>query len=504
MPLWVADFVLMDVGTGIVVGVPGHDTRDFDFAKKYKLPIVRVVVGSDGDKSEIIKREQVQEEEGTIINSGFLNGLDIHKATKKIMNYLVKKGWGKTSFRYKLHDWLISRQRYWGTPIPIVYCDKCGIVPISEKNLPVKLPKDIKFGKGNPLTTNKKWLSVKCPKCKGEARRETDTLDTFVNSSWYYLRYTNPRNSKKIFDSKKANYWAPVDQYIGGPEHITMHLIYMRFYTKFLRDLELIKFDEPALKYFTQGIVHGSDGERMSKSRGNVIEPFGMIRKYGADTLRLALVSFASPDKDSLWNEKIVLGSHKFLKRVFDYFSSFKKAKSNLRIESKLNKTIKEVTDYVNNFKHNLAIIKIRQLFDSFIEEGIDKQTAEKFLKLLHIYCPYITEELWEKLGNKGFISLAEWPEFDERKINDRFDKEDKAKNKLVSDIASILKIIKQKKKNVYVYVIPNELSLYDEKEIGKRTGKIVNIFSVSDKKKYDPTNKSKNSKPGKPAIFLE
>jgi leucyl-tRNA synthetase len=503
IPVYAGNFVVADYGSGMVMAVPAHDQRDFEFAIKYNIPIKEVIYSQE-QEANVVKIGRAYAGEGVLINSDKFNGLNSRDAIDKITDYLKKKKLGKKVIQYKLRDWLISRQRYWGTPIPIVYCDKCGIVPIPEKDLPVKLPKDVKFGKGNPLTTNEKWLNVKCPRCKGNAKRETDTMDTFVNSSWYYLRYTDPKNSKMIFDSKKANYWAPVDQYVGGPEHITMHLIYIRFYTKFLRDLGLIEFDEPALRYFTQGIVHGYDGEKMSKSRGNVVEPWGMINKYGADTLRLALVSFASPDKDSIWNEKIVLGSHKFLKKVFDYFSDFKKTKVNSRIESKVNKTIKEVTDYISDFKHNLAIIKIRQLFDSFADNSVDKLSAEKFLKLLHIYCPYITEELWERLGNKGFISLSDWPEFDAGKINERFDKEDEVRDKLVSDIASILKIIKMEKKNVYVYVTPNELSLYDEKDISKRIGKIVKIFAVNDEKKYDPTNKSKNSKPGKPAIYLE
>ena len=503
IPVYAGNFVLADYGSGMVMAVPAHDQRDFEFATKYKIPI-KVVISSQEQEENVVKIARAYTGEGILINSDKFDGMNNEKAKKKIIDYLKERKLGKKTIQYKLRDWLISRQRYWGTPIPVVYCDKCGIIPVPEKDLPIKLPKNVKFGKGNPLKTNEKWLNVKCPNCKGNAKRETDTMDTFANSSWYYLRYTDSKNSKKIFDSKKANYWCPVDQYIGGPEHITMHLIYVRFYTKFLRDLGLLKFDEPALRYFTQGIVHGSDGEKMSKSRGNVIEPLETIKKFGADTLRLALVSFASPDKDSSWDEKIVLGSHKFLKRVYDYFSNFKSSKVSPRIESKLNKTIKEVTNYIENFKHNLAIIKIRQLFDSFIDNEIDKKAAESFLKILNIYCPYITEELWEKLGNKNFICLAGWPKVNEKKINEKFDKEDEVRNKLVYDIVSILKIVKDEKKNVYVYVLPNELELYDSNDTSKRTGKNVQIFAVNDKKKYDPTNKSKKAKPGKPAIYLE
>jgi len=435
---------------------------------------------------------------GALINSDEFNDTGSQEAIDKI-----GKKFGEKTVNFKLRDWLISRQRYWGTPIPIVYCDKCGIVPVSEKDLPVELPKNVKFGKGNPLLTNEKFMNARCPRCKGKARRESDTMDTFANSSWYFLRYADPKNNKNIFDGKKVDYWCPVDQYIGGPEHITMHLIYFRFYTKFLRDLGLLKFDEPALRYFTQGIVHAADGEKMSKSKGNVIEPLGYIKKFGADTLRIGLVSFASPDKNSSWDEKIVIGSHKFLYKVYDYFDSWKKGKSDAKIESKLNKTIKEVTDYVQNFKHNLAVIKIRELFDSFSDREIDKKTAEAFLKLLHVYCPFITEELWGKLGNKKMISVSDWPKCDEKKINPEFDKIDQAVDKTVSDIMNILKLVGKGDK-IYVYVLPNELENYDAEVIGKRVGKDVKVFAVNDKKKYDPDNKSKKVKPGRPGIFVE
>ena len=327
-------------------------------------------------------------------------------------------------------------------------------------------------------------------------------MDTFANSSWYYLRYTDPKNDKKIFDEKKANYWAPIDQYIGGPEHITMHLIYIRFYTKFLRDLGLLKFDEPALRYFTQGIVHGADGEKMSKSRGNIVEPFETIEKSGADTLRLALVSLASPDKDSSWDEKIVLGSNKFLSRIYDYFDNVKFGKADARIESKLNKTIKEVTEYVENFKHNLAVIKLRELFDYFSGKEIDKKTAESFLKLLHIYCPFLTEELWSKLGNNGFISLESWPKVDEKKINEEFEKEEQAVEKTVADVLNILRIVNGER--VYVYVLPHEVKFYSASEISRRVSREVFVFAVNDAKKYDPQNKSAKVKPGRPGIFVE
>ena len=456
---------------------------------------------------KIFLNPEAYTDEGVLINSDKFNEMNSKKAIEEISKYLESKKLGKKTVNYKLRDWLISRQRYWGTPIPIIYCEKCGIVPVPEKQLPVKLPEKVKFGKGNPLTTSKEFVNVKCPKCGKIGKRETDTMDTFVNSSWYYLRYCDSKNNKEIFDKKKVDYWCPINQYIGGPEHITMHLIYVRFYTKFLRDLGLLKFDEPALRYFTQGIVHGPDGEKMSKSRGNIIEPLAVIEKYGADTLRMALLSFASADKDSIWDEKIVIGSHKFLIRVYNYITQVKTKKSNEKVESKINKTIKEVSEDVENFKHNLALIKLRALFDFLEDNEVSKKDLESFLKMLHIYCPYITEELWSKIGNKGFISLEKWPVADEKKINEKFEKEEQAVEKLKEDINNIIKIIEnrgEKKEKIYVYVLPNEKEIYDEKLISEKIEKQVKIFAVNDKNKYDPTNKSKNSKPGKPAIYLE
>ena len=742
VPVYAGNFVLADYGSGMVMAVPAHDHRDFEFAKKYGIPIKWVVkskvaeytviekslskdkiaklkdygsisiikedkdwgkfykvsvnlsdeekfikflesnllktsddggawyadsftttravvfpnkhfiLNNENDIQDYIKyglklgipKNQLEVElqaytdYGILINSQGFNDLESDEAIEHIVKALESKKLGKKTIQYKLRDWLISRQRYWGTPIPVVYCDKCkenveknstelsfydqelfenlknglktmetralnpeeknkffgrlkerdylkcvnktdgrliyleilnakkystlsklfedknsirkifpnknitsfselekcysfnsdylnkinknglvawevkkivpGIVPVPESQLPIKLPDKVKFGEGNPLTTNKDFVNTKCPKCKGVAKRETDTMDTFVNSSWYYLRYTDPKNSKKIFDEKKVAYWCPIDQYIGGPEHITMHLIYIRFYAKFLRDLGIVKFDEPALRYFTQGIVHGSDGEKMSKSRGNVVEPLEMIEKYGADTLRLALVSFASPENSTNWDEKIVLGSHKLLNKIFEYFSKVKFGKTDARIESKINKTIKEITIDIENFKHNLAVIKLRMLFDYFQDKQIDKKTAEKFITLLSVYCPFISEELWGKIGEKGFISLAKWPVVDEKKIDLKMEKQEEEMEKTISDVLNILKIIKEKQhkegEEVYLYVLPNEKNNYNEDILNKRINKKVKVFAVNDKAKYDPQSKSSKAKPGRPAIFVE
>ena len=499
VPVYAGNFVLADYGSGMVMAVPAHDQRDFEFAKKYKIPVKGVIKGGN------IKKEAYTGE-GILINSDKFNDIDNKKAKEEIIKFLEKQKLGKKTIQFKLRDWLISRQRYWGTPIPIIYCKNCGIVPVSEKDLPIKLPEKVEFGKGNPLKTNKNFVNVKCPKCKGDAERETDTMDTFANSSWYYLRYCDAKNDQKIFDPKKVNYWTPIDQYIGGPEHICMHLIYIRFYTKFLRDLGLLKFDEPALRYFTQGIIHGSDGEKMSKSRGNVVEPLNTINKYGADSLRLYLVSNSSSDKDFNWDEKGILGSFKFINKVYNYSGNVKIGKSSKKVESKLNKAIKEVSQDVENFKHNLAIIKIRNLFEN-LENEVSQDTLESFLKLLHIYAPHITEELWEKLGGKGFISLAKWPEVDEKKIDLKLEQAEQAFDKTISDVMNILKIIEDKKEKadkVYIYVMPFEVANFDSAILSSRVGKPVFVFAVNDKNKYDPQEKAKKAKPGKPGIYVE
>ena len=638
IPIWAGNFVVADYGSGMVMAVPAHDQRDFLFAKKYEIPI-KVVIDPIGLEIESPdKMTHAYTEKGNLINSGEFNGIENSEAKEKITLFLEKLGVGRKKVQFKLRDWLISRQRYWGTPIPIVYCEKCGAegkkilslnfreeetwdriisgmktaesralnpeekeryfgdysvgdilefnnknsgekryfeiagkkifnnleeffedkfllekccseksrknfeslkkgyfftkdyfdkieknglvvweikpivaksIPVPEKDLPIKLPKDVKFGEGNPLKTNEKWIKTKCPKCGGKARRETDTMDTFVNSSWYFARYCDNENSKEIFDKKKANYWCPVDQYIGGAEHACMHLIYSRFYTKFLRDIGLFDFDEPFKKLFHQGMLHGSDGEKMSKSRGNTIDPIDTTKKFGSDALRLALMSFASPDSDTNWDEKVLAGSYRFLIKVKEFFDKVKiSKKSDSKIESKLNKIIKEVTNQIENFKYNLAIIKIRELFSVlFNEQEVSKEILEKSLKLLSPFCPHITEELFEKIGGKGFVSLNDWPKVEENKIDDKFEKQEQAVEKIIEDILNIGRILEDKKEDkskVFVYVMPNEFDFYDEKEISKKVGKYVKIFAVNDKEKYDPNNISKKSKPNKPGIYFE
>ena len=503
VPVYAGNFVVADYGSGMVMAVPAHDQRDYDFAKKYGIKIKPVVQFRGEDVTKLIKKN-AYEGIGELINSSDFDGLNAEEAKEKITDYLAKKKLARFAFNYKLRDWLVSRQRYWGTPIPIIYCDDCGIVPVPEKDLPIKLPDKVKFGEGNPLETVKDWINVKCPKCRKPGKRETDTMDTFFDSSWYYLRYCDNKNSKMPFDKNKVDYWMPVNQYIGGAEHACMHLIYARFFTKALRDLGFLKFDEPFTKLFNQGMLHGEDGVVMSKSRGNVVLPEEVSKKYGIDTARLFLVSVASPDRDVEWDEKGVEGSFRFIKKVIEYFNKIKFVKSNKKTESKLNKAVKGITEDIDNFRYNLAVIKLRTLFDSF-NEGVDKDTAKSFLTLLHPFCPHITEELWNKIGGNGFISLASWPKADEKKINEKFEKQDEAIKKLIEDINYIVKLVNPATK-AFVFVLPNEKVIYDEglSEIEKKTGLVTKIFAVNDKNKYDPQGKAKKAKPGKPAIYLE
>ncbi|MBW2978065.1 class I tRNA ligase family protein, partial [Candidatus Woesearchaeota archaeon] len=391
--------------------------------------------------------------QGYMFRSDQFNGMSVPEAKQKMGEWMVKKKYAKKSVAYSLRDWLVSRQRYWGTPIPVIHCNKCGVVPVPEKDLPVLLPEDVKFGKGNPLATNKKFVDVECPKCKEKAKRETDTMDTFFDSSWYFLRYCDNKNKKKAFDTKKVQYWMPVDQYIGGAEHACMHLIYARFFVKALRDLGLLKFDEPFTKLFNQGMLHGDDGYVMSKSRGNVVLPETISKKYGIDTARFFLVSIASPDKDLQWSDQGIQGSARFINKTWNYFDSVKIGKSSSKVESKLNKAIKGITEDIENFRYNLAIIKIRELFDSF-EPEVNKYTLEKFLKLMHPFCPHLTEELWEKIGGKGFISLAKWPEYDESKIDLKAEANEELVHQTVSDVDSIIKLGKvEKPKEIVLFV---------------------------------------------------
>src|SRR4030043_62483 len=448
MPIWIADFVLMSVGTGAVVGVPGHDKRDFEFAKEFGLPIVRVVIGKDRDQEEITEIGQVQEEEGMMVNSGFLDGLDVSEATIKIIDYLEEKGWGKRVMRYHLRDWVFSRQHYWGEPIPIIHCPKCQTVPVPENELPVRLPDVKKYQPTDtgesPLANLKEWVEIPCPVCGGKAKRETDTMPNWAGSSWYYLRYCDSQNNEKMVDENKLKYWTPVDIYIGGAEHTTLHLLYSRFWHKFLNDLKLVPGKEPYSERRQHGVILGEDGYRMSKSRGNVIDPIEMVEKFGADALRMYLMFMGPYDSTMAWNTSGIEGMSRFLGRVWKLFQN-KSLKLSVEEErillTELHKTIKRVTEDIEAFKYNTAISSMMVLVN-FLEEKIrinreslnksgknaesksgsvvwDK-TWDAFCQIITPFAPHLAEEIWNSiLGFKSSVHLSTWPKYDQLMITE-------------------------------------------------------------------------------------
>ena len=436
-PIYISDYVLADYGTGAVMGVPAHDQRDFEFAKKYGIDI-RVVITPKNEqlKSEELKCAYV--DEGVLVNSGEFNEFNSVDAIDKITERLEKIGRGKKTIGYRLRDWLISRQRYWGTPIPIVYCNSCGIVPVPEKDLPVLLPEDIEFtGKGNPLETSDTFINCTCPNCKKPAIRETDTMDTFVDSSWYFLRYTSSNYETLPFNVEKAKYWMPVDQYIGGIEHAIMHLLYARFFTKALRDIGLTNQNEPFIRLLTQGMVL-KDGAVMSKSKGNTVEPGDMIKEYGADALRLFILFSAPPVKELEWSTEGMSGAFRFLNRVWNIVvdnlslvteeDSTKIVYQNLdEVEKgllfRINYAIKKVTDDIERFHFNTAISALMELTNElykFVSERklrenelVFKLGVTRLIELLSPFSPHIAEELWSIIGKDGILSVASWPTYD-------------------------------------------------------------------------------------------
>jgi len=462
LPIWVANFVLMEYGTGAIMAVPAHDQRDFEFAKKYNLPIKVVIVPdkaqSPGRRAQGAEPRaqkanyktqrhtlgseitEAYEGEGVLVNSAQFSGLNSEEARKRIADFLEEKGLGKRVVNYKLRDWGISRQRYWGTPIPIVYCDSCGIVAVPEDELPVMLPQEVVVtGKGgSPLAGVKDFVMTTCPKCGSSAKRETDTMDTFVDSSWYFLRYCSPKTADKPVDPGAIHYWMPVDQYIGGIEHAVLHLLYARFFTKVLRDLGLIKIDEPFKGLLTQGMVI-KDGAKMSKSKGNIVDPDYLIDKYGSDTLRIFCLFAAPPEKDLEWSDQGVEGAYRFLNRIWGivYKNKFKIQNPKLKIEKtsnlqssalrlyrKTHQTIKRVTnDIERNYHFNTAIAALMELVNeisAFTPSTEDDFSVLKFsikhaILLLAPFAPHIAEELWEQIGEERSIFNKSWPAWDEK-----------------------------------------------------------------------------------------
>jgi len=425
VPVFVADYVLPHYGTGAVMAVPSHDQRDFDFAKKYNLAIIEVIRPLKEQGVDL--RKEVFEGEGVLVNSGRFNGLRSKRARERIIAWLAQKGLAKKSVYYKLRDWLVSRQRYWGAPIPMVFCQKCGWQPVNEKDLPVLLPKvkdylPSKEGK-SPLAKSERFVKTNCPKCGGLAERETDTMDTFVCSSWYYLRYADPQNDKIFASKEKLRIWLPVDIYIGGVEHAVLHLLYSRFFTKALRDMGYLDFDEPFLKMRHQGIILGVDGQKMSKSKGNVIDPDREVEKYGADIIRMYLCFMGPYEQGGPWNPKGVRGIERFLKRIWFLFEKYKKIKDKEEkkkaskkekrdLERLLHQTIRKVDQDIENFRFNTAVSSLMVLVNEFLKktELVKEQDLKKLLLLLAPFAPHLAEELWQRL--KG-ASLKEFKKKD-------------------------------------------------------------------------------------------
>lgn len=435
--LWVTNYVLADYGTGAVMGVPSGDQRDWMFAKKYDLPIILTIQPKGQELHLEEMTEAYTDKDGVLVNSGKFSGMEMHKAMSGIIDEAEAQGFGQRKVNYRLRDWLISRQRYWGAPIPVIHCPHCGEVLVPEKDLPVLLPEDVSFDQGSlsPLASSESFVHCKCPQCGADATRETDTMDTFICSSWYYLRYTDPKNDQAPFDKDKVNYWAPVDQYIGGIEHAILHLLYSRFFTKVLHDAGLVDFDEPFKNLLTQGMVL-KDGSKMSKSKGNVVSPEEIIEKYGADTARLFILFAAPVDRDLEWSDQGVEGAYRFLGRVWRILGHFEDdikagqdeydvtalTKEEQELRRVLHLTIRKVTEDVRDrFMFNTAISSVMELVNAFygfqdkaINQGLVREIAADLVKMLAPFAPHITEELWSRLFGNGSVHQQKWPAYDE------------------------------------------------------------------------------------------
>ncbi len=417
IPIWISDYVLMTYGTGAIMAVPGHDQRDYEFAKKFNLPIIEVVAGGD-----IEKEAYTDIEKGTMINSGIINGLEVEKAKKKIINYLTDKGIAQAKDNFKLRDWVFSRQRYWGEPIPLVHCDDCGWVALDESELPLVLP-DLEVYETaddgeSPLSKLEGWVNTTCPKCKGPAKRETDTMPNWAGSSWYFLRYLDPHNDKAFADREKIDYWMPVDWYNGGMEHVTLHLLYSRFWHKFLYDLGYVSTSEPYAKRTAHGMILGENNEKMSKSRGNVVNPDKVIDEYGADTLRMYEMFIGDFEKAAPWSESGVKGCRRFIDRAFKMMGFMNDEEGYSKdLETLMHKTIKKVSNDFETLKFNTAIAQLMAFTNAvYHKNSITRGEMRDFLILLNPVSPHITEEMWELCGFEGYLHQAKWPEFIEAK----------------------------------------------------------------------------------------
>ena len=421
IPIWVSDYVLMSYGTGAIMAVPAHDERDWEFAKKFNLPLIQVVA-KDGEEVDINEAAFTDVATGVLINSGFLNGLQVKDAKEKMIEFLEEKKIGKAKVNYKLRDWVFSRQRYWGEPIPIIHCDKCGYVPLDESELPLMLPEVESYmptdNGESPLAAMTDWVNVKCPCCGGPAKRETDTMPQWAGSSWYFLRYTDPKNTEALASMEALKYWLPVDWYNGGMEHTTLHLLYSRFWHKFLYDQGVVPTPEPYQKRTSHGMILGENGEKMSKSRGNVVNPDDIVNAYGADTLRTYEMFIGAFDLAASWSDDGVKGCRRFLERVWKLQDIVVDGDAYSKdMETKMHQTIKKVSTDFENLKYNTAIAAMMALVNDFYKKNaVTKGEMKTLLTLLNPVAPHITEEMWSILGYDGYLYQASWPTFDEAK----------------------------------------------------------------------------------------
>ena len=429
VPIWVSDYVLMSYGTGAIMAVPAHDERDWEFAKKFNLPIIQVVA-KNGEKVDVNEAAFTDVATGVLINSDFINGLEVKEAKEKMIEFLTEKGIGNAKVNYKLRDWVFSRQRYWGEPIPIVHCPECGAVPVPEDQLPLRLPDVESYeptGTGeSPLAGIDEWVNTTCPVCGKPAKRETNTMPQWAGSSWYFLRYVDNHNNEELVSREKADAMLPVDMYIGGVEHAVLHLLYSRFYTKFLCDIGVIDFDEPFIKLFNQGMITGKNGIKMSKSKGNVVSPDDLVRDYGCDSLRMYELFVGPPELDAEWDDRGIDGVYRFLKKLWNLLmdskdKDIKPTKEMIKVRHKL---VYDITTRLESFSLNTVISAFMEHTNTLVaiakkEGGVDRDTLDTLAVLLAPFAPHMAEEIWEELGNKESVFRAGWPKYDTEAMKD-------------------------------------------------------------------------------------
>ena len=492
IPIWVSDYVLITYGTGAIMAVPAHDSRDFEFAKKFNLPIKDVIMPKESFENHDFSKENYTEiynepflDDGVSKNSEFLNGLSTKDSIKKVIEYIEKNNLGQKKVNYKLRDWVFSRQRYWGEPIPMIYCETCGWVPVPEEELPLKLPevKDYEPGENgeSPLSKLTEWINTKCPCCGKPAKRETDTMPQWAGSSWYFLRYMDPKNDKELASKEAMEYWGPVDWYNGGMEHTTLHLLYSRFWYKFLYDIGVVPTKEPYSKRTSHGIILGSNGEKMSKSKGNVVNPDDIVRDFGADTLRVYEMFLGPFDQTAPWSMDSVRGCSKFLDRVWNLQEILVDGDEySPEFEKMMHKSIKKISSDIEEMKFNTAVATFMTMLNEFVKQKrINRAEYKTFLKLLNPFAPHITEEIFEKIGEQKTISESEWPKYDEEKTIDEEIELPVQVNGKLKGLVTIEKDASSENVKEKVYKLETIQKILSEKEVIKEIYVKEKIYNI-------------------------